>query len=50
MEKSARQAHLETMGGLSKADQKRFITMMQKIVAARSGPAGASAAFDRSAQ
>jgi hypothetical protein len=46
MEKSARLAHLETVGGLSKADQKRFITMMQKIVAARSGPADATAALD----
>jgi DNA-binding MarR family transcriptional regulator len=35
MEKSARAAHLETVDALSKADQKRFIAMMQKIVAAR---------------
>src|SRR5262245_31040863 len=37
MEKSARSAHLETVADLSKADQKRFIAMMKKIVAARSG-------------
>ena len=43
MEKSARSAHLETVADLSKADQKRFIAMMQKIVAARSGAAGATA-------
>jgi MarR family transcriptional regulator, lower aerobic nicotinate degradation pathway regulator len=36
MEASARVAHLETVDALSKADQKRFITMMQKIVAVRS--------------
>jgi DNA-binding MarR family transcriptional regulator len=36
MEKSARAAHLATVTDLSKADQKRFIAMMQKIVAARS--------------
>jgi MarR family transcriptional regulator, lower aerobic nicotinate degradation pathway regulator len=36
MEKSARQAHRETLTELSKADQKRFIAMMQKIVAASS--------------
>jgi MarR family transcriptional regulator, lower aerobic nicotinate degradation pathway regulator len=42
MEKSARQAHLETVAGLSKADQKRFIVMMQKIVAARSAQANAA--------
>ena len=36
MEKSVRAAHLETVDTLSKADQKRFIAMMQKIVAARS--------------
>ena len=31
----ARAAHHETLEGLSKTDQKRFIAMMQKIVAAR---------------
>ena len=36
IEKSAREAHRETLAELSKADQKRFIAMMQKIVAARS--------------
>jgi DNA-binding MarR family transcriptional regulator len=36
MEKSARAAHLETVDALSKADQKRFIALMQKIVTARS--------------
>ena len=35
MEASARAAHHETLEGLSKAEQKRFITMMQKIVAER---------------
>jgi MarR family transcriptional regulator, lower aerobic nicotinate degradation pathway regulator len=34
IEASARAAH-QTLEGLSKAEQKRFITMMQKIVAAR---------------
>ena len=46
MEKSARLAHLETVADLSKADQKRFIAMMQKIVAARSGLDGATAKVD----
>jgi len=32
----ARAAHLETLADLSKADQKRFIAMMQRIVAASS--------------
>jgi DNA-binding MarR family transcriptional regulator len=36
MERSARAAHLETVAALSKADQKRFIAMMQKIVAEHS--------------
>jgi hypothetical protein len=35
MEASARAAHLETVDALSKADQTRFIMMMQKIVAVR---------------
>jgi DNA-binding MarR family transcriptional regulator len=35
IEASARAAHHETLEGLSKAEQKRFIAMMQKIVAAR---------------
>ena len=42
MEKAARAAHLETVADLTKADQKRFLVMMQKIVAARSAPAGAT--------
>lgn len=46
MEKSARTAHLETVADLSKADQKRFIAMMQKIVAARSRNADAATALD----
>ena len=36
IEGSARAAHLETVADLSKADQQRFIAMMQRIVAARS--------------
>jgi MarR family transcriptional regulator, lower aerobic nicotinate degradation pathway regulator len=40
MEKSARAAHLETVAHLSNVDRKRFIAMMQKIVAARSGTVG----------
>ena len=36
IEKAARAAHLETVADLSKADRRRFIAMMQKIVAARS--------------
>ncbi len=46
MEKAARDAHLETVTGLGKADQKRFIAMMQKIVAARSGTDGTPAETD----
>lgn len=37
MEASARAAHRETVADLSKAEQKRFIAMMQRIVAASSG-------------
>jgi DNA-binding MarR family transcriptional regulator len=36
IEGPARAAHLETVADLSKADQQRFIAMMQRIVAARS--------------
>jgi DNA-binding MarR family transcriptional regulator len=36
MEASARAAHRETVADLSKAEQKRFIAMMQRIVAASS--------------
>ena len=46
MERSARSAHLETVADLSKADQKRFIALMQKIVAARSVPGGVAAGLD----
>jgi DNA-binding MarR family transcriptional regulator len=46
MEKSAQAAHLETVADLSKADRKRFIAMMQKIVTARSEPMGAPARLD----
>jgi MarR family transcriptional regulator, lower aerobic nicotinate degradation pathway regulator len=46
MEKSARLAHLETVADLSKADQKHFIAMMQKIVDARLGTAGTPATID----
>jgi DNA-binding MarR family transcriptional regulator len=44
MEKAARTAHLETVADLSKADQKRFIAMMQRIVAASSDQDEAKAA------
>src|ERR1700736_6245545 len=44
MEKAARAAHLETVADLSKADQKRFIAMMQRIVAASSDQDEAKAA------
>ena len=37
IEASARAAHHETLNGLSKVEQKRFIAMMQKVVAARAG-------------
>jgi MarR family transcriptional regulator, lower aerobic nicotinate degradation pathway regulator len=37
MEAQARAAHRETVADLTKADQKRLIVMMQKIVAANSG-------------
>ena len=36
MERSAQVAHLKTVSDLSRADQKRFIAMMQRIVTARS--------------
>jgi DNA-binding MarR family transcriptional regulator len=36
IEGSARAAHLETVADLGKADQRRFIAMMQRIVAAHS--------------
>lgn len=46
IERSAREAHLETVAGLRKADQKRFIAMMQRIVAAHSGSVSAAGALD----
>ena len=45
-EASARAAHHETLEGLSKAEQKRFITMMQKVVAARTTQAETAAVPD----
>lgn len=41
MEASARAAHRETLADLSKAEQKRFIAMMQRVVAAGSRDAKA---------
>ena len=38
IEASAREAHHETLLGLGKTEQKRFISMMRKVVAARSEP------------
>jgi DNA-binding MarR family transcriptional regulator len=46
MEKSARAAHLETVADLSKTDQKRFIAMMQMIVAKHSAPPGPPEGLD----
>jgi MarR family transcriptional regulator, lower aerobic nicotinate degradation pathway regulator len=46
MESSARAAHRETVADLRKADQKRFIAMMQQIVAARSRRDEATATTD----
>jgi MarR family transcriptional regulator, lower aerobic nicotinate degradation pathway regulator len=43
IEASARAAHHETLEGLSKTEQKRFIAMMQKVVAARVGQADTAA-------
>jgi DNA-binding MarR family transcriptional regulator len=40
MERSARAAHLQTVADLSKADQRCFIALMQRIVAARSAREG----------
>ena len=44
MERSARAAHRETVVDLSKADQRRFIALMQQIVAAHSRKADATGA------
>jgi DNA-binding MarR family transcriptional regulator len=46
MEASARAAHRETVADLSKADQKRLIVMMQKIVTASSHREEAAAVPD----
>jgi MarR family transcriptional regulator, lower aerobic nicotinate degradation pathway regulator len=46
MEASARAAHRETVADLSKADQKRLIVLMQKIVAASSDREEATAILD----
>jgi DNA-binding MarR family transcriptional regulator len=46
IEKSARLAHLETVADLSKADQRRFIAMMQKIVVARTEAIGTPPPID----
>jgi DNA-binding MarR family transcriptional regulator len=46
MEMSARKAHLETIADLGKADQKRFIAMMQQIVTANAGRLEATSAID----
>jgi hypothetical protein len=46
MEMSARKAHLDTVADLSKADQKRFIAMMQQIVTANAGRLEATIAID----
>jgi MarR family transcriptional regulator, lower aerobic nicotinate degradation pathway regulator len=46
MEASARAAHRETVADLSKPEQKRFIAMMQRIVAASSASEKATAAVD----
>ena len=43
IEASARAAHHETLAGLSKTEQKRFIVMMQKVVAARASQADTAA-------
>jgi len=47
MEASARAAHRETLADLSKAEQKRFIAMMQRIVVAGSAGAGSAASARR---
>jgi MarR family transcriptional regulator, lower aerobic nicotinate degradation pathway regulator len=45
MEASARTAHRETVADLGKADQKRLIAMMQRIVTARSDQKNGPATF-----
>ena len=44
IEMSARAAHHETLAGLNKTEQKQFIAMMQKVVAARGRQADTAAA------
>jgi DNA-binding MarR family transcriptional regulator len=39
MESAARAAHRDTLASLSKSDQKRFVALMQQIVAAKTFPA-----------
>jgi MarR family transcriptional regulator, lower aerobic nicotinate degradation pathway regulator len=46
MEASARAAHRETVADLSKPEQKRFIAMMQRIVAASSASEKATATVE----
>jgi hypothetical protein len=46
MEMSARSAHLKTVADLSKTDQKRFVAMMQQIVAANASRLEATTAID----
>ena len=46
IEASARAAHHETLAGLSNAEQKRFIVMMQKVLAARASQAEMAASPD----
>jgi DNA-binding MarR family transcriptional regulator len=46
MEMSVRAAHLETVAGLNKKDQRLFIAMMQQIVAASCTREGASAGLE----
>jgi MarR family transcriptional regulator, lower aerobic nicotinate degradation pathway regulator len=46
METSARAAHRETVADLSKAEQKRFIAMMKRIVAASSDDGKATSVAD----
>jgi DNA-binding MarR family transcriptional regulator len=46
IERSARAAHHETLEGLNKTEQKQFIVMMQKVVAARGRQADTATAPD----
>ena len=46
MESSARAAHRETVADLSKTEQKKFLAMMQRIVAANSEDAKATSTAD----